>query len=84
VRTTTRHDRSSSTSSNASCSCLTSGKLDQLAAVAEFDTDPEAVKTIVAAAKAGRFEHTVQRLRDDRTDTARRVSGCERSWSGPG
>ncbi|GAA4557719.1 hypothetical protein [Pseudonocardia xishanensis] len=42
--------------------------LDQVAAVAEFDSDPEAVKAIVAAAKSGRFEHTVQRLRDDRTE----------------
>jgi len=43
--------------------------LDQIAAVAEFDTDAEAVKTIVASAKSGRFEHTVQRLRDDRAET---------------
>lgn len=42
--------------------------LEHTAAIAEFDSDPEAVKAIVAAAKAGRFEHTVQRMRDERTD----------------
>ncbi|SDG82650.1 chromosome partitioning protein, ParB family [Pseudonocardia oroxyli] len=42
--------------------------LEHTAAIAEFDSDPEAVKAIVAAAKTGRFEHTVQRMRDERTD----------------
>ncbi|GAA1828803.1 hypothetical protein GCM10009836_03240 [Pseudonocardia ailaonensis] len=42
--------------------------LDQAAAVAEFDDDAEAAKAIVAAAKSGRFEHAVQRLRDDRAE----------------
>ncbi|MFC4943795.1 hypothetical protein [Pseudonocardia sp. GCM10023141] len=40
------------------------------AAVAEFETDPQAVKAIVAAAKSGQFDHTVQRLRDGRADAA--------------
>jgi ParB family chromosome partitioning protein len=42
--------------------------LDQVSAVAEFDADPDAVKAIVAAAKSGQFDHTLQRLRDDRAE----------------
>ncbi len=42
--------------------------LDQAAAVAEFESDDEAVKELVVAAKNGRFDHTVQRLRDERAD----------------
>ncbi|GLL10651.1 hypothetical protein GCM10017577_17910 [Pseudonocardia halophobica] len=42
--------------------------LDQAAAVAEFESEPDAVKAIVAAAKTGGFEHTVQRLRDHRAE----------------
>ncbi|MFC4948671.1 ParB/RepB/Spo0J family partition protein [Pseudonocardia sp. GCM10023141] len=44
--------------------------LEQVAAVAEFEADPAAVKAIVAAAKSGQFDHAVQRLRDDRADAA--------------
>ena len=41
--------------------------LDQAATVAEFDDEAEAVKALVAAAKADQFEHVAQRLRDERT-----------------
>lgn len=40
--------------------------LDQAAAIAEFEDDPEAVIGLVNAAQDGRFDHTVQRMRDDR------------------
>lgn len=40
--------------------------LEQVAAVAEFEADPDAVKALVQSAHDGRFEHTVQRMRDDR------------------
>jgi ParB family chromosome partitioning protein len=43
--------------------------LDQAAAVAEFDNDPDAVKELVVAAQQGRgFDHLLQRLREDRAD----------------
>ncbi|MBN9103139.1 ParB N-terminal domain-containing protein [Pseudonocardia sp. 73-21] len=42
--------------------------LDQVSAIAEFETDPDAVKAIVASAKSGRFDHTLQRLRDNRAE----------------
>ncbi len=43
--------------------------LEQAAAVAEFESDSESVKTLVAATRAGQFDHVVQRLRDDRAET---------------
>jgi ParB family transcriptional regulator, chromosome partitioning protein len=43
--------------------------LEQAAAVAEFDNDPDAVKGLVVAAQQGRgFDHLVQQLREDRDD----------------
>jgi ParB/RepB/Spo0J family partition protein len=43
--------------------------LEQGAAVAEFDNDPDAVKKLVVAAQHGRgFDHLLQRLREDRAD----------------
>jgi ParB family chromosome partitioning protein len=43
--------------------------LEQAAAVAEFDNDPDAVTELVVAAQHGRgFDHLVQRLREDRAD----------------
>ena len=43
--------------------------LEQAAAVAEFDNDPEAVKELVVPAQQGRgFDHHLQRLREDRAD----------------
>lgn len=42
--------------------------LDQAAAVADFESDPEAVKALVAATRTGQFDHVVQRLRDDRAE----------------
>jgi ParB family chromosome partitioning protein len=43
--------------------------LEQGAAVAEFDNDPDAVKELVVAAQHGRgFDHLLQRLREDRAD----------------
>ena len=46
--------------------------LTQAATVAEFDSDPDAVTALVAAAKSGQFDHVAQRLRDDRAETAKR------------
>lgn len=46
--------------------------LDQAATVAEFEDDPEAVKALIIAAHEGRFDHTAQRLRDQREEQARR------------
>lgn len=40
--------------------------LDQLAAVAEFEQDPETVKGLMAAVPSGRFEHALQSARDKR------------------
>lgn len=42
--------------------------LDQAAALAEFESDDEAVKALVVAARDGRFGHVVQRLRDEREE----------------
>ena len=42
--------------------------LEQLAVIAEFDDDPEAVKTLVTAAQRGQFTHAAQRLRDERAE----------------
>jgi ParB family chromosome partitioning protein len=47
--------------------------LDQAAILAEFEDDPEAVETLLDAAQQGRFEHLVQRLRDDREEAAKRA-----------
>ena len=50
--------------------------LDQAAAVADFEANPEVVKGLVAAAKQGegQFEHAAQRARDERArDQARQV-----------
>ncbi len=46
--------------------------LEKASAVAEFEDDRDAVKALVVAAKEGRFEHTLQRLRDDREERASR------------
>lgn len=40
--------------------------LDQVAVIAEFEDDADAVKSLVQSARDGRFEHTAQRMRDDR------------------
>ena len=71
--------------------------LQQAAAVAEFDNDPDAVKELVVTAKQGRgFDHTLQRLRSDREEkaakqpiidelTAAGVNVVERPrWTDPG
>jgi ParB family chromosome partitioning protein len=48
--------------------------LDDAAALAEFDDDPDAVKALVTAAKAGdNTAHVAQRLRD-RRDTAKAIA----------
>ena len=44
--------------------------LEAAAALAEFQDEPEIVKELVVAAKNGRFDHTVQRLRDTRAERA--------------
>ena len=44
--------------------------LEQAATLAEFDDEPETVKTLVAAAKVGQFDHVAQQARDDRTQIA--------------
>jgi ParB family chromosome partitioning protein len=48
--------------------------LEQAAVLAEFDSDPEAVKalTVVAVQDPGQFDHTTQRLRDRRATAAAR------------
>ena len=51
--------------------------LDQAAALAEFDDDPEAVEMLLGAARSGQFEHRAQRLRNDRAETARRAAFAE-------
>ena len=43
--------------------------LDQAAAIAEFDTDPETVKALVAATTTGQFDHVLARAHQDRGDT---------------
>ncbi|MGQ0843473.1 MAG: ParB/RepB/Spo0J family partition protein [Sporichthyaceae bacterium] len=47
--------------------------LAQAATVAEFESEVEAVKALVAAAKNGQFDHVAQRLRDERAEAARRA-----------
>jgi ParB family transcriptional regulator, chromosome partitioning protein len=42
--------------------------LDQAAAIAEFEDDKDAVTALVEASRNGGFEHTAQRLRDDRKE----------------
>ena len=42
--------------------------LDQAAAVAEFDTDADTVKVLIAAVKTGQFDHVLARARQDRDD----------------
>ncbi len=46
--------------------------LAQAAVVAEFDTEPDAVKALVAAAKTGQFAHVAQRIRDEKTERIER------------
>jgi len=46
--------------------------LDELAVLAEFDDDPDAVTTLLEAAASGQFPHAVQRLRDRRAEQAER------------
>jgi len=46
--------------------------ITQLAVVAEFEDDTEAVKELISAAKAGRFDHTAQRMRDQRDEARQR------------
>lgn len=47
--------------------------LAQAATVADFETDVDAVKALVAAAQNGQFDHVAQRLRDERAEAARRA-----------
>lgn len=53
--------------------------LDQAAAVAEFETDSDTVKALVAAAKKsdGDFRHVVQRARDERDQAAQHAALVE-------
>jgi ParB family chromosome partitioning protein len=48
--------------------------LDQAAAIAEFEDEPETVVELVNAAAGGRFEHTVQRKRDHRAAVQAKAS----------
>jgi ParB family chromosome partitioning protein len=41
--------------------------LTQAAVVADFESEPETVKALIAAAKDGEFDHVAQRADDDRT-----------------
>ncbi|WP_432159252.1 ParB/RepB/Spo0J family partition protein [Streptomyces sp. bgisy153] len=45
--------------------------LDQLAALAEFEDDPEALAELTEAAQGGNFAYRLRRLRDDREEAAR-------------
>ncbi|MGI5353586.1 ParB/RepB/Spo0J family partition protein [Streptomyces sp. CA-250714] len=45
--------------------------LDQLAALTEFEDDPEALAELTEAAQSGNFAYRLRRLRDDREETAR-------------
>jgi ParB family chromosome partitioning protein len=59
--------------------------LEQAAVLAEFDTDPEAVKalTVVAVQDPGQFQHAAQRLRDKRaTAAARDTAAAELAGAG--
>lgn len=47
--------------------------LDQVAGIAEFDGDADIVKQLVVAAHEGRFDHALQRARDDREDALARA-----------
>ena len=47
--------------------------IDQAAGVAEFEDDPDTVKALVAAAKAGQFAHVLERAREDCADAAQRA-----------
>lgn len=42
--------------------------LEQAATLAEFEDDAEAVKALTIAAQRGQFDHTAQRLRDERAE----------------
>lgn len=44
--------------------------LEQGAALAEFETNPQAIEDLTLAAKRGQFDHTLQRLRDKRDERA--------------
>ncbi|SDN99748.1 chromosome partitioning protein, ParB family [Klenkia soli] len=55
--------------------------LTQAAVVAEFDTDPEAVKALVVGAREGRFDHVAQRLRARSASTPTRTCPCR--WPTP-
>jgi ParB family chromosome partitioning protein len=46
--------------------------LTEAAVVAEFASDPDAVRALLDAASTGRFAHVAQRLRDDRTRAEQR------------
>ena len=48
--------------------------LDQAAVLAEFDDDPEAVEVLLNAAPQGRFDHTAQRIRNDRAEAAKQAA----------
>lgn len=48
--------------------------LEQAAAIAEFEDDPKDVEKLVQAAHAGTFEHTVQRMRDDREEAIKHAA----------
>ena len=47
--------------------------LDQAAAVAEFETDADTVKALIAAVKTGQFDHVLARARQDRDDAVRQA-----------
>lgn len=47
--------------------------LGQAAAVAEFDDEPDVVEKLTTAAGTGRFDHVLQRARDDRDEAAERA-----------
>lgn len=50
--------------------------LDQLAVIAEFEDDPWAVSRLTAAARASRFDHEAERLRQERVEQAEHQRLC--------
>ncbi|WP_460467428.1 ParB/RepB/Spo0J family partition protein [Calidifontibacter terrae] len=47
--------------------------IDQAAGLAEVDDDPEAVARLMKALTEGQFDHTLQRIRDDRAEAQARA-----------
>jgi ParB family transcriptional regulator, chromosome partitioning protein len=51
--------------------------LDQAAAVAEFEDEPETVKALIAAVETGQFDHVLVRARHNRADAIAKQTAIE-------